>query len=934
MNAPPHPTPPPTSRPPQQRRLPLHPRTLLALPSGVAHALTLLYQRLFFLLELPLLRIGNLVLADLAPAVVGPSGLSQSQRSVRDLAAKCNALATDLAKILDDLKISRKANGKLSVSSAVRQVVRSHVWQKDKKIGAKQAALQQAEGQLAVGLMVLLRNEQHANFRRVETGIEKNNNQLIKAVLDAKDDIMAALRHQQQLLSSDQQPDRQEIRDSQQRVEAYVSENAGRMIELTAVSKAIEESLTTETEQNIATRVTNSLRFSELGVRRDVIEPAAHETFGWSFNYQTPLTVWLKSDDSLFWVTGKAGSGKSTLMKYLASSKQTVALLKDWSNGSRVCVVDVYFWYPGSPMQKSELGLLQTMLSQILDAIPSLTRIVTPRRWKAAHDINYKPELWTREELSEALDIVAGGPFGHEDVRFCLFIDGLDEFHGNHRRLIQQIRRLIASPNVKAIVSSRPWNVFASEFGGLQSQLLLEDLTRPDIVKYINGELGYYLRHNTEGSVLVDDIVEKASGVFLWVYLTVKSLGDGISEDDSLNMLRRRVESYPTDLNEFFILILKRVDPAYRKSTTQALEMAMILTGLDPQDGIEGTFLDYWHLRSERPTPDDPDFALEMKMSECTGRQLRAMTVETRRFLARVTKDLLHLPGRVASEGSASFDAFEPDIWPRVEFLHRTVYDFLSMAEQRELISRDSPDYFKDDSFLCKVVLARLKVVPQEIENVGAYWTRHAAWVLDRPFLEHEFVASLEEVAMLYMEQYPFHWIAEKTDIILESFAAFGLLTCVKAALTARPGSAQPVKRKLLMATMGFSNYNLFPINMIDPEGLKAVLSMGTDPNMPIADGETIWDRFLSRWRTLVLFPTRGSRLEDVWHLARILIDHGADVNAVHSKVSIALLEGRMPSSLQMEIRGVLQRNRRPVEEPSSHAGASPGNLDSWGRRS
>jgi ABC-type lipoprotein export system ATPase subunit len=35
--------------------------------------------------------------------------------------------------------------------------------------------------------------------------------------------------------------------------------------------------------------------------------------------FEVMLKPWLSSHDSLFWITGKPGSGKSTLMKFLAA---------------------------------------------------------------------------------------------------------------------------------------------------------------------------------------------------------------------------------------------------------------------------------------------------------------------------------------------------------------------------------------------------------------------------------------------------------------------------------------------------------------------------------------------------------------------------------------------------------------------------------------
>lgn len=52
--------------------------------------------------------------------------------------------------------------------------------------------------------------------------------------------------------------------------------------------------------------------------------------------------------------------------------------------------------------------------------------------------------------------------------------------------------------------------------------------------------------------LLIADIGERAQGVFLWVYLNVRSLRDGLVNGDDLSMLQTRLHSLPTDLEEYF----------------------------------------------------------------------------------------------------------------------------------------------------------------------------------------------------------------------------------------------------------------------------------------------------------------------------------------------------------------------------------------------
>jgi hypothetical protein len=42
---------------------------------------------------------------------------------------------------------------------------------------------------------------------------------------------------------------------------------------------------------------------------------------------------WLKSDSPTYWISGKPGSGKSTLVKYVASAPETRQSLRLWEDG-------------------------------------------------------------------------------------------------------------------------------------------------------------------------------------------------------------------------------------------------------------------------------------------------------------------------------------------------------------------------------------------------------------------------------------------------------------------------------------------------------------------------------------------------------------------------------------------------------------------------
>ena len=60
-------------------------------------------------------------------------------------------------------------------------------------------------------------------------------------------------------------------------------------------------------------------------------------------------------------------------MKYLHSHEDTFTALRSWAGEKEMVTVRHFFWYAGTDMQKSELGLLQTLLYNVPWQSPAST---------------------------------------------------------------------------------------------------------------------------------------------------------------------------------------------------------------------------------------------------------------------------------------------------------------------------------------------------------------------------------------------------------------------------------------------------------------------------------------------------------------------------------------------------------------------------------
>lgn len=91
---------------------------------------------------------------------------------------------------------------------------------------------------------------------------------------------------------------------------------------------------------------------------------------------------WLQSDASRFWIQGKPGSGKSTLVKSIIENQVTQTLLHRWRPEAQVLSIFFsFFWNIESPLQNNVKGMYYSLLYRILqdnkDLVSSMTEKFT-----------------------------------------------------------------------------------------------------------------------------------------------------------------------------------------------------------------------------------------------------------------------------------------------------------------------------------------------------------------------------------------------------------------------------------------------------------------------------------------------------------------------------------------------------------------------------
>lgn len=406
------------------------------------------------------------------------------------------------------------------------------------------------------------------------------------------------------------------------------------------------------------------MHFNSIQARQDAVKPAHAETIKWVFeSSHSNFPEWLRSGQGVHWIAGKAGSGKSTLMKWVNHHDLTFSGLREWAGPNKL-ILGSHFRNSGSSLQKSEEGLLRTLLRQLFKQCPSLIEAVWPDYEGFDHD-------WNVQSLRTAIEKISHIPLPTD--KFCIFIDGLDEYSGRHQDLISTIKCLASSPSIKVCASSRPWNVFSDAFGRSTNKLRLEDLTRDDIKKYVAKNLKEDINFvelessNPLLNQIAEDVTERARGVFLWVYLVVESLKKGFIDGAKSHELKQMLESLPSDLEEYFQHMIESIEELYRQESVRIFSVATV--ALQPLPLIAYELLEEEH--------HNPNYALHAEIKPYTQDQLEDIWKTTKKRLNARCKDLLEV-----IFDSETSDRHPYSLWCyRVDFLHRAVREFFRKTD-------------------------------------------------------------------------------------------------------------------------------------------------------------------------------------------------------------------------------------------------------------
>lgn len=685
-----------------------------------------------------------------------------------------------------------------------------------------------------------------------------------------------------------------------------------------------------EIERLVHSYILESLRFKSITERQEEIADAHRNTFQWLFRSgsalhepqipRTDFVEWLQTGKGTYWISGKPGSGKSTLMRYICESQQTKAGLLRWADISQLTLCKFFFWNNGVKEQRSQVGLLRSLLHDIFHQHPHLIPIVMPSLWARTYTMVVQDTKAIKlgnlsfQSLMDAFRLSVTQSVW--PLKLCLFVDGADECEGEAADIVDLLTDIAAFENIKVCLSSRPLNAFDKAFRS-SSMLRLQDLTLNDIRLYVADKLhanqrfqDFAVQEPEKAPLIVDEIVAKADGVFLWVVVVVRSILVGLANRDEISDLERRLHEVPSELEALFENILQgRIGRFYKKEAAKLFQT--VRASRERNDQIE-RFL-------QVPSPltilalsltyeTTQGNAIDAPISPFTEYEVRVLCDTMEYRLMNCCGGLLEVQGTTYGEpGDLTPHIIEPG--SKVQYLHRTVKDYLEEPTvwQTIVASTHGTD-FDADVVLLESCLRQLKASEFDKNHLvsestwrcialGFEYARQAELKQNLAYIP--LLDELDSTMTWLLQQpgtpYPSHWAtyyeagrerrSEWEDTTLALAIEYGLSSYLDKKFRQSSPMCEKSGRPLLdYAVSSNPRSQRYPMS---PLVVSVLLRHGADPNKRYQDSSP-WENALGYAYSLQwTFKKYGAERQqpDRWEALNLLeifghfINYGADLN-------------------------------------------------------
>lgn len=292
--------------------------------------------------------------------------------------------------------------------------------------------------------------------------------------------------------------------------------------------------------------------------------PPSANTLLWVWTQQL-LKDWLVLESSFLWISGKAGSGKSTLMKFLEHNPKRL-----FTTVTADTVVVFFSFYAGSsePTEKSKIGFFRHLVHELLASRPGWIKdVVKYFNKNLESDNTWRIDMWDESNAKAVFELFLrkDGP-----MRLVLLVDSFDECEGSNYMLGELLSYLkglatlegLSNVSVKICLASRPDLPFDKIFENTAT-IILEDHTLDDIYAYVEAEVACLKKQCTVSSSTEQiflSVPSQANGMFLWARLVLEELFErhqnGEPETGSDDALEAALKWLAPDLRILFSRML------------------------------------------------------------------------------------------------------------------------------------------------------------------------------------------------------------------------------------------------------------------------------------------------------------------------------------------------------------------------------------------
>lgn len=501
-------------------------------------------------------------------------------------------------------------------------------------------------------------------------------------------------------------------------------------------SKQVDKLIQAENEALFCQDVFEMLHFSALDDRLQSIAPAQEGTLEWIYEngpsaelwgdnpQQSSLTDWLGSTSghNLFWITGKPGSGKSTLMKTLLRNPKLFPDLEAWSGASPGITAAYFLWScSGTELQMSYTGLLRSLIWESLQDMiygplqkdPSIVQWLFADRWQQFSSYGGGHHPFDSGELRRAFDLMVS------DIskKFLLLIDGLDELDGYPEAVVELLTSTAKRANVKIIISSRPLPGFQHAFEGrpvLSMEPMIKDDIQAVVLSLFNQDDGLTEIRTKKGdtsleTTIIRDITKRSAGSFLWATMATQFLLRSLNDADDMTSLKHRVQALPAELEALLPHMFKLLP---EKDCQQASRLFRLVSAHGYPTLLGLSFANDLDTKSSISAPTRPLQSTELntRITEiCSLLEYPAQNFLT--MFETIPQASQASSGDVADKCSDGDGELNP-LRLKVNFAHRTIKDFIESGSAREQI-RQSTGYesFSADEHWANASLWTLKTL-------------------------------------------------------------------------------------------------------------------------------------------------------------------------------------------------------------------------------